>query len=254
MARLDRARWEDLSSIGLTGHPGGRSATEQLASMCILQPGQRILVVGCGAGHTACYLAAEWRVRAIAFDFAFGMVRWTQYRALRKGVGKDVFCLQADAHMLPFPDNVFDGIFAESVTVLLNKKRAIDEYLRVTKPGGFVADNEPTWKAAPPLSLLKVAQHRLRNSPDHVYALCAEEWRAVYERAGLQKVQVVVRPYALKTILRDFVRIEGVAIGQSIIRTLMVPGILRSFFDPGSWRYRRGTRWLAAGLIVGRKE
>src|SRR4051812_4530782 len=114
MIKLDSSGWEVLSKIGLTGHPGGKAATDRLASLCKINPRQSILVVGCGSGHTACYLANKWKVNITAFDFAFGMAKETKTRSQHKGVQDNVSCLQADAQLLPFQSSAFDGVFAES--------------------------------------------------------------------------------------------------------------------------------------------
>ena len=44
----------------------------------------------------------------------------------------------ADAKNLPFEDNTFDVVFAQFVTVLLDKEKALAEFMRVLKPGGYL--------------------------------------------------------------------------------------------------------------------
>ncbi|MCI0557257.1 MAG: methyltransferase domain-containing protein, partial [Nitrososphaera sp.] len=97
MLHLDRQGWDTLSKIGLTGHPGGLAATDRLARMCALKPDQSILAVGCGSGHGVCHLVLKWGVKAVAFDFAFGMVANTRKRAEKHNVGRQTKCLEADA-------------------------------------------------------------------------------------------------------------------------------------------------------------
>ena len=57
----------------------------------------------------------------------------------------------ADAQDLPFEDDLFDAVTTESVTAFpADKQKAVGEYTRVTKPGGYVGLNESTWPKVPP--------------------------------------------------------------------------------------------------------
>jgi arsenite methyltransferase len=88
---------------------------------------------------------------------------------------------------LPFDDNVFDAVLSESVTSSrADKQRAVNEYARVTKPGGYIGLSESTWlKTPPPPELVAwVAQ----DAGATVKPLSFEEWLALLERAGLKEV------------------------------------------------------------------
>jgi ubiquinone/menaquinone biosynthesis C-methylase UbiE len=43
---------------------------------------------------------------------------------------------------LPYPDDAFDVVIAEAVTMFVERERAAEEFARVTKPGGRVLATE----------------------------------------------------------------------------------------------------------------
>jgi len=64
--------------------------------------------------------------------------------AQRENVTDKVEFRIADAQNLPFEDAVFDAVITESVTAFLeDKQKAVCEYARVTRPGGYVGLKVP---------------------------------------------------------------------------------------------------------------
>jgi SAM-dependent methyltransferase len=93
----------------------------------------------------------------------------------------------ADAQGLPFDDDTFDAVITESVAAFPeDKQRAANEYVRVTRQGGYVGLNESTWLVTPPPPELVawVAQE----VGAQVKPLNREEWVGLLERAGLNDV------------------------------------------------------------------
>lgn len=173
------------AEVGLTKHIGGMAATEELAALCRIGPGTRVLDVGCGVGLTACHLAKKHGCQVTGVDISERMVQRSRERAEREGLGAQVEFRAADAQDLPFPAATFDAVITESVTAFPDDK-AISEYARVVRPGGHVGLNESVWlKSPPPPHILAwVAQDVLAN----VQPLPAEGWLALLAGAGLQDV------------------------------------------------------------------
>ncbi|WP_145153820.1 class I SAM-dependent methyltransferase [Paenibacillus xylanexedens] len=122
-----------------SAHPGGFMATMKLLDSLSLPGGNHILEIGCGTGRTACYLAKSgYRVTAI--DLHRNMLDKAVRRARRERV--DVRFVQADVAALPFPENHFDVVFVESVTIFTRWPSALAEYRRVLKPAGLLVDRE----------------------------------------------------------------------------------------------------------------
>jgi len=180
------------AEVGLTKHLGGLGATEELIELCHIGEGSYVLDVGCGAGQTPCYLARRHGCRVVGVDISERMIERSQERAEREGVNDRVEFRVADAQDLPFEDGLFDAIITESVTAFPeDKQRAVREYARVTKPGGYVGLNEATWlKVPPPPELVAWASQDLGA---HVKPLTSDGWAGLLEGAGL--MEIVVRIY-----------------------------------------------------------
>ena len=113
--------------LGETNHLGGLKATEELVELCHIDNSKYLLDVGCGVGITACYLAERHGCRVVGVDISDSMIAWAQKRAKREGVGDRLEFRTADAQNLPFGDALFDAVVCESVTVFLDKQRAVSE-------------------------------------------------------------------------------------------------------------------------------
>ncbi|EFU40251.1 Methyltransferase type 11 [Paenibacillus vortex V453] len=129
-----------LSRLGMgSAHPGGFEATLRMLKNYPIEPNSRILEVGCGTGRTACHLS-EMGYQVTAIDLNENMIKKARTRA--EAMKMDVQFLQADVCELPFEDNQFDLIMAESVTVFTNTSRSLPEYYRVLDQGGVLLDRE----------------------------------------------------------------------------------------------------------------
>ncbi len=139
------------AEVGITKHIGSLEATEALVELCHISKGKNVLDVGCGVGVTPCFIAKRYGCRVVGVDILEGMVERSKERAKREGVMDRVEFRIADAQDLPFEDDLFDAVITESVTAFpKDKQKAVNEYARVTKPGGYVGLNESTWLKVPP--------------------------------------------------------------------------------------------------------
>jgi len=172
------------AEVGMTKHLGGHAATERLLALCHVQQGQRILDVGCGAGTTACYIAGAYDCEVVGIDILPRMIERAEERAQRLGVADKAVFRTADAQSLPFEDETFDAVLTESVSVFPKEKQhAVDEYVRVTKSGGYIGLNESTWlKTPPPPELLAWVSQDVGTT---VEPLDAEGWQMLLKHAGL---------------------------------------------------------------------
>jgi len=186
---------------GITKHMGGLKATRELIKLCHIKPIRNrisnpvnnhkyILDVGCGVGVSACYIAKMCGCRVVGVDISRRMIHRSNERAKREGVWDRVEFRVADAQNLPFEDATFDAVMSESVIVFLrDKQRAIEEYVRVTKPGGCVGINEATWIKAPPPELV---EYFSRAMPTAEF-LNSNEGKELLEGSGLR--EIVVKTY-----------------------------------------------------------
>ncbi|MEW6717147.1 MAG: methyltransferase domain-containing protein [Chloroflexota bacterium] len=179
------------AEVGLTKHVGGVKATEELIELCYISEGKYVLDVGCGVGVTPCFIARRYGCRVVGVDILEGMVERSKERAKRERIMDRVEFRVADAQDLPFEDDLFDAVTTESVAAFPeDKQKAMDEFVRVTKPGGYVGLNESTWlKVPPPPELVAWVSQDIGTN---VMPLTSSEWVGLMETAGLE---IVVKTY-----------------------------------------------------------
>jgi SAM-dependent methyltransferase len=175
------------AEVGITKHIGSLEATEALIELCHIGEGKYILDVGCGVGVTPCYVARKYGCRVVGVDILEAMVERSKERAKMERVMERIEFRVADAQDLPFEDNLFDAVITESVTAFPeDKQKAVNEYVRVTKPGGYVGLSESTWlKVPPPPDLIAWASQDLGAN---VKPLTSSEWVGLLEGAGLGEI------------------------------------------------------------------
>ena len=83
--------------------------TEWVCEELALQPGMRVLDLGCGKGLSSIFLAKEYGVQVWAADL---WIKPTEnYRRISQaGVENLVYPIYADARSLPFADDYFDAV------------------------------------------------------------------------------------------------------------------------------------------------
>lgn len=130
-----RAAWEtgDYPRVGNTL----QIIAELLVEAADVRAGQRVLDVACGQGNAALAAARRFAV-ASGVDYARNLLEQGRERA--KAEHLDVTFTEGDAENLPVPDAAFD-LTCSTVGVMFapDHRKAADELVRVTKPGGKIA-------------------------------------------------------------------------------------------------------------------
>jgi ubiquinone/menaquinone biosynthesis C-methylase UbiE len=117
--------------------PGERAAWDRILDVVLAgRRGLAALDVGCGTGFLTLELAARGQ-RVTGVDFAPAMI--TQARRKAAALGSAVTFEEADAERLPFPPASFDLVISRHLLwTLPHPEAAIDEWIRVVRPGGRV--------------------------------------------------------------------------------------------------------------------
>ena len=175
-------------------HIGGLTSTKKLAELCRIDSTKKVLMVGCGTGFSACYLARTIGCEVIGIDIAELSIEEAKERAKRQGVSDKAKFRVGDAYVLPFQAGTFDAVMTEFVSQFLDRKRAFKEFARVLKPGAYVGINEmyretevPS-KAAEELSQAEKIFAEITGLPFSLVS--PEKWKEELEKAGLKDVKV----------------------------------------------------------------
>lgn len=219
------------AEVGITKHMGGYEATDELYQLCHLDEAQEVLDVGCGIGVGPIHMAKQYPCWVTAVDLSEKMLSWARKRARREGVADRITFRQADVRELPFEDARFDAVIVESVLAFVpDKQAAIQELLRVIKPGGYLGLNETYWTRQPPAEVLA---NSFWGSLDMI---TEAEWRAIWEASGLEERTIRPRALTARQELRDRFQWIGcrtilAAWGRMIVLLLTRPGARDSLKD-----------------------
>jgi SAM-dependent methyltransferase len=168
--------------VGITKHNGGLEATDELLSLCHIKEDQEILNVGCGIGVGSAYVARVYGCHVVGVDISEKMIDWSRLRAREERVEDKVAFQVGSVLDLPFDTDRFDVVFCESVIAFVaDKRRAIQECVRVTKPGGYVGLNESFWVKEPsPETVIRARALAGADVP------IAATWQALWQESGLR--------------------------------------------------------------------
>lgn len=247
------------ASWGVTKHLGGRGATDELARLCLVHGGSRVLVVGCGVGTSACYLAARLQAKVVGVDISPAMVRRSAGRARKKGLTETARFLVGSGTALPFDDGSFDVVLSESVNSFIpDRERALSEYRRVAKPGGTVGMNECVWLESPPGDL---AAYLERVTGARFIDAEEKSWSRLLEQCGFDAVsEHIHRTGILQQWCSEVRHVDAHefadAWGSFVRGCFSNPGAYRSFLRtalkvPGS--AGRMFRYFGYGIYIGHK-
>ena len=129
----DRLAWGYDAVDWFTG--GTTHRLRQIALPYLPPPPARLLEIGYGSGRLHDELAAQYSMAGL--DRAPGMARLTRRRLESRG-RVSALCV-GDACALPWPAHAFDAVYATfALSAVPDIDRAIDEMVRVTRPGGRV--------------------------------------------------------------------------------------------------------------------
>lgn len=165
--RLDAASYDDVAEqFGAFSDRLSHAAAERLLTLVAIQPGERVLDVGTGAGLLPFHmLEARLPVgRIVGVDISTGMVETARRKARVAGIPQSLLRFeQMDAEQLAFDDSSFDvGVSAFALTHVPHPEVALREMVRVLRPGGRLAIAVGSRPPIPSTDLLVHAARELR--------------------------------------------------------------------------------------------
>ena len=161
--------------------------TEWLAEGLDLQPGMRVLDLGCGRALSSIFLHREFDVQVWAADLWFSASENLQ-RIRDAGAGGGVFPIHADARSLPFASEFFDAIVSIDSFLYYGTDQFYLNYVaRFVKPGGPIA-----------IAGAGLTRDVEGNIPAHLepwwtgegcYLKSADWWRQHWQGTGIVKIE-----------------------------------------------------------------
>lgn len=144
---------------------------------------ERVLDLGCGAGHTAFAFAAGCR-EVVAYDLTPDMLVQARAGAAERGLSNLRF-QQGDAAKLPFEGGSFEVVTSRLSAHHYAQPRAVlSEVARVLVPGGRFLLSDTVAPEDPTRDTFLNCFELLRD-PSHVRDHRVSEWQAMFREAGL---------------------------------------------------------------------
>jgi len=112
--------------------------TEALCQTMQLEPGMRVLDMGCGKAMSSVFLAREFGVQVWANDLWIQATD-NQRRIEEAGVADRVFPVHAEAHALPYAEGFFDAIVSvDSYHYYGTDDLYLPYFIKLLRPGGQI--------------------------------------------------------------------------------------------------------------------
>ncbi|PLS18461.1 class I SAM-dependent methyltransferase [Bacillus sp. M6-12] len=166
-------------------HPGGMALTKKLLRNEKISTHTRVLDAGCGTGQTSSYLAKAFSCIVYAVDNHPEMIRTANRKFLDEQLSVKV--LKANIERLPFPEDSFDYVIAESSTIFTRIPKTLQEYFRVLKPGGVLLTVDLTAEQA----LSKKEKAEIKDFYQMGDIFTQQEWMNAFKIAGFQSVEMI---------------------------------------------------------------
>jgi ubiquinone/menaquinone biosynthesis C-methylase UbiE len=191
----DLSYYDFMSYLGVEFFQlGGLKSTVKLAEQCKIEKNSEVLEVGCGTGYNAVLIAKRFGCTIIGVDIAEVSVQKALERAEKEGITDKVTFRMGDAYELPFEAGSFDVIITEFVSQFLDVKRALEEFKRVLRPGGYVGINEmykDSRITAGPAKEIQAAEDLIADLTKLPFKLqTPEHWKQLFEEAGLIEIEI----------------------------------------------------------------
>jgi SAM-dependent methyltransferase len=178
----------DWIAESVSGGANSLWLTEWLTESLNLQPGMRVLDLGCGRAASSIFLHREFGAQVWATDLWFSASE-NLGRIRDAGVEDGVFPIHADARALPFAAEFFDAIVSiDSFYYYGTDDLYLNDLARFVKPGGVISFSGAGW-----------VREIDGPAPEHLQAWWTQDrpvclhsaawWRRHWERSGIVKVE-----------------------------------------------------------------
>ncbi|KAG1347121.1 phosphoethanolamine N-methyltransferase 1 [Cocos nucifera] len=129
-------RYERVFGEGFVS-TGGIETTKEFVAKLALNPGQKVLDVGCGIGGGDFYMAEKFDVDVVGIDLSINMISF----ALERAIGRkcSIEFEVADCTKKTYPDDTFDVIYSrDTILHIQDKPMLFRSFFKWLKPGGKI--------------------------------------------------------------------------------------------------------------------
>jgi SAM-dependent methyltransferase len=224
--------------------------TDDMARMCKIGKGKKVLDIGSGKGTTACYLAQKYDCEIVGIDISERMIVYATDRAKKEGLEDKVSFKNANALKLPFEEESFDIVLTECTTTLLDKRKAFTEFLRVVKTGGYIADLEMTWLKLPPCELEK----KIYDLWGGFTTMTLRKWIDFFIKMNISDVRAVDFSETILSMKRRMMRDLGFIGLFRLLYILLLHSEIRKAMKEYNEIFVNYKDYIGYGYVVGRKK
>ena len=179
-----------LARLGKTRlRPGGRKATEWLIASGDFNKDKKILEVACNMCTTAIGLAQKFGCKIEGVDLDEAALEKARANIAMHGLQDKIHVQRANAMVLPFEDESFDIVINEAMLTMLPvqaKMKAVAEYFRVLKPGGFLLTHDVMLTTEDSEAVLQQLREAINIT---VTPLTKQGWKNVFLDCGFRNVE-----------------------------------------------------------------
>ncbi len=154
------------------GSPARLGFTRKAFQMLPDLDSPKILDVGCGQGGPTLELARLSGGHVTGLDIDRSALRELARRADEEGLSDRIEAVHGSMFDMEFADESFDVIWAEGSMHVLGFERALGEWRRLIRPGGFLVVHEMIWlRPDPPAEVVncpELAYPGIRTVPEYV--------------------------------------------------------------------------------------
>lgn len=212
-----------LARLGKTRlRPGGKLATDWLIANGDFNKDKKVLEVACNMCTTSIGLAKQYGCHITGIDLDEDALEKAHKNIKENGVEELVQVQRGNATKLPFEDNTFDIVINEAMLTMLPieaKEKAIREYIRVLKPGGFLLTHDVMLNTDDAKTVIENLRDAIHIT---VTPLTKDGWKNLFQSCGFRNVDTFSGDMTLlspKGLIYD----EGVLGAMKIISNALKP-------------------------------
>jgi len=166
---------------------GGETTTRKFTDMLDMQPGMKVLDIGCGIGGSAFYMAKNYGVDVYGVDLSSNMVGIAQeYRNdIEAAIKHRVQFYIEDAISMGYPQSFYDVVYSrDTILHIPDKESLFRKFHSTLKPGGRILISDYCCGNKEP----SVEFAEYVNSRGY-HLLTVQDYGKILEHAGFQQVQ-----------------------------------------------------------------